>query len=157
MMNCKGVVSYISLVSTDDGGSYYFGEFRTNRVQAYRIKTLGTPNLTWEVAKKYDIGVDFSVLNGKFTGAVDYFVDKRDDIFMQRNQMPLTTGLADQTPMANVGKMKSFGWDGNIAFTQQIGQVNLQLRANLLIRLLISLIRMRPLMSCGIKWIKVFS
>ena len=121
---------YISLVSTDDGGSYYFGEFRTNRVQAYRIKTLGTPNLTWEVAKKYDIGVDFSVLNGKFTGAVDYFVDKRDDIFMQRNQMPLTTGLADQTPMANVGKMKSFGWDGNIAFTQQIGQVNLQLRAN---------------------------
>lgn len=42
---------YISLVSTDDGGSYYFGEFRTNRVQAYRIKTLGTPNLTWEVAK----------------------------------------------------------------------------------------------------------
>lgn len=121
---------YISLVSTDDGGSYYFGEFRTNRVPAYRIKTLGTPNLTWEVAKKYDIGVDFSVLNGKFTGAVDYFVDKRDDIFMQRNQMPLTTGLADQTPMANVGKMKSFGWDGNIAFTQQIGQVNLQLRAN---------------------------
>ena len=121
---------YISLVSTDDGGSYYFGEFKTNRVQAYRIKTLGTPNLTWEVAKKYDIGVDFSVLNGKFTGAVDYFVDKRDDIFMQRNQMPLTTGLADQTPMANVGKMKSYGWDGNIAYTQRIGQVNLQLRAN---------------------------
>lgn len=49
---------------------------------------------------------------------------------MQRNQMPLTTGLADQTPMANVGKMKSVGWDGNIAFTQQIGQVSLQLRGN---------------------------
>lgn len=121
---------YISLVDTDDGGSYHFGEFGTNRVQAYRIKTLGTPNLTWEVAKKYDIGVDFSIFNNKFTGTIDYFVDRRDDIFMQRNQMPLTTGLADQTPMANVGKMKSVGWDGNVAFTQQIGQVNLQLRAN---------------------------
>lgn len=44
--------------------------------------------------------------------------------------MPLTTGLADQTPMANVGKMKSYGWEGNIGFTQSIGQVNLQLRAN---------------------------
>lgn len=121
---------YISLVSTDDGGSYSFGEFATNKVQGYRIKTLGTSNLTWEVAKKYDVGVDFSILNGKLTGTVDYFVDKRDDIFMQRNQMPLTTGLADQTPMANVGKMKSVGWDGNIAFTQQIGQVSLQLRGN---------------------------
>lgn len=121
---------YVSLISTDDGGSYNFGEFNTNRVQAYRIKTLGTPQLTWEVAKKYDIGVDFSAFNGKFTGTVDFFMDKRDDIFMQRNQMPLTTGLADQTPMANVGKMKSKGWDGNIGFTQKVGQVELQLRAN---------------------------
>lgn len=121
---------YITLVNTDDGGSYTFGEFGSNRVQAYRIKTLGTPYLTWEVAKKYDIGVDFSLFNDRITGTVDWFLDKRDDIFMQRNQMPLTTGLADQTPMANVGKMKSYGWDGNIAYTQQIGKVNLQFRAN---------------------------
>ena len=26
--------------------------------------------------------------------------------------------------------MKSYGWEGNIGFTQSIGQVNLQLRAN---------------------------
>lgn len=121
---------YITLVDKDESGSYAFGEFGTNTVLGYRIKTLGTPYLTWEVAKKYDIGVDFSIFNGKFTGTVDYFVDKRDDIFMQRNQMPLTTGLADQTPMANVGKMKSTGWDGNIAYTQQVGKVNLQFRAN---------------------------
>ena len=121
---------YVSLIDTDDGGSYSFGEFGTNRVQAYRIKTLGTPNLTWEIAKKYDVGVDFSFFNGKISGALDWFLDKRDDIFMQRKHMPLTTGLADQTPMANVGKMKSYGWEGNIGFTQSIGQVNLQLRAN---------------------------
>lgn len=121
---------YVSLIDTDDGGSYSFGEFGTNRVQAYRIRTLGTPNLTWEIAKKYDVGVDFSFFNGKISGALDWFLDKRDDIFMQRKHMPLTTGLADQTPMANVGKMKSYGWEGNIGFTQSIGQVNLQLRAN---------------------------
>lgn len=120
---------YVSLIGSDSG-AYAWGEFGSNRMDGYRIMTLGTPNLTWEVAKKYDIGIDFSVFNGKFTGTIDYFVDKRDDIFMQRNQMPLTTGLADQTPMANVGKMKSTGWDGNLAFTQKVGQVNLQLRAN---------------------------
>lgn len=120
---------YITLVNTDDN-AYSFGEFTNNSAQGYRIKTMGTPYLTWEVAKKYDVGVDFSFFNSKITGTIDWFWDKRDDIFMKRNQMPLTTGLADQTPMANVGKMKSYGWDGNIAYTQRIGQVNLQLRAN---------------------------
>lgn len=120
---------YITLVNTDDN-AYSFGEFTNNSAQGYRIKTMGTPYLTWEVAKKYDVGVDFSFFNSKITGTIDWFLDKRDDIFMKRNQMPLTTGLADQTPMANVGKMKSYGWDGNIAYTQRIGQVNLQLRAN---------------------------
>ena len=120
---------YITLVNTDDN-AYSFGEFTNNSAQGYRIKTMGPPYLTWEVAKKYDVGVDFSFFNSKITGTIDWFLDKRDDIFMKRNQMPLTTGLADQTPMANVGKMKSYGWDGNIAYTQRIGQVNLQLRAN---------------------------
>lgn len=120
---------YITLVNTDDN-AYSFGEFTNNSAQGYRIKTMGTPYLTWEVAKKYDVGVDFSFFNSKITGTIDWFLDKRDDIFMKRKQMPLTTGLADQTPMANVGKMKSYGWDGNIAYTQRIGQVNLQLRAN---------------------------
>lgn len=120
---------YITLVNIDDN-AYSFGEFTNNSAQGYRIKTMGTPYLTWEVAKKYDVGVDFSFFNSKITGTIDWFLDKRDDIFMKRNQMPLTTGLADQTPMANVGKMKSYGWDGNIAYTQRIGQVNLQLRAN---------------------------
>lgn len=120
---------YITLVNTDDN-SYSFGEFTNNSAQGYRIMTMGTPYLTWEVAKKYDVGVDFSFFNSKITGTIDWFLDKRDDIFMKRNQMPLTTGLADQTPMANVGKMKSYGWDGNIAYTQRIGEVNLQLRAN---------------------------
>lgn len=120
---------YITLVNTDDN-AYSFGEFTNNSAQGYRIRTMGTPYLTWEVAKKYDVGVDFSFFNSKITGTIDWFLDKRDDIFMKRNQMPLTTGLADQTPMANVGKMKSYGWDGNIAYTQRIGQVNLQLRAN---------------------------
>ena len=121
---------YITLVGTDDGGSYTFGEFGSNKVLGYRILTLGTPYLTWEVAKKYDIGVDFSLFNDKITGTIDCFWDKRNDIFMQRNQMPLTTGLADQTPMANVGKMESYGWDGNIAYNQKIGEVDLQFRAN---------------------------
>lgn len=34
---------YITLVDKDESGSYAFGEFGTNTVLGYRIKTLGTP------------------------------------------------------------------------------------------------------------------
>lgn len=123
---------YITLISSmDDSGSYAWGQFASNYVTGYRITTIGTPNLTWEVAKKWDLGIDFDLFNGMFTGTVDFFLDKRDDIFMNRSKMPLSTGLADQVPMANVGRMKSYGSDGNIAFKHHIGPVNFTLRANM--------------------------
>ena len=121
---------YITLIGPYDDGSYGWGEFNTNVAQGYKVSIVGTPNLTWEVAKKLDVGVDFDFFNGKVKGTVDYFQDRRDDIFMTRRHMPLTTGLADLTPMANVGKMKSRGWDGNIEFYQRIGEVDLTLRGN---------------------------
>lgn len=121
---------YLTIISTSSG-QYSFGEFGTNTIQGYRITQIGTPNLTWEVAKKYNLGFDFGFFNNKISGAIDIFQDKRDEIFMQRNYMPLSTGLQDQVPMANVGKMKSNGVDGNIAFSDKIGDVSFTLRGNL--------------------------
>ncbi len=123
---------YITLISSiGDSGSYAWGQFGSNYVSGYRITTIGTPHLTWEVATKRDLGIDFSVNNGMFTGTVDFYHDKRSDIFMTRSQMPLSTGLADQTPMANVGSMENTGFDGNIAFSHHIGEVKYTLRANM--------------------------
>lgn len=120
---------YIGLVNTSDG--YSFGEFGSNSIGGFRNGTIGTPNLTWEVAKKYNLGIDLNLFHGKFTGTVDFFMDKRDDIFMNRGHMPETTGLADKAPMANVGKMESKGFDWNAAYTDKIGQVKFTVRANM--------------------------
>lgn len=120
---------YIGLVN--ESSSYTFGEFGTNKIIGYRNGTIGTPNLTWEVAKKYNLGIDLSLFSGKFQGTIDFYKDKRDDIFMTRNHMPETTGLADKVPMANVGKMESKGFDWNASFTEKIGQVRVTARANM--------------------------
>lgn len=120
---------YIGLVN--ESSQYAFGEFGTNTIKGYRNGTIGTPNLTWEVAKKYNLGFDINLFDGKFTGAIDFYKDKRDDIFMTRNHMPETTGLADKVPMANVGKMESKGFDWNAAYSDRIGQVRFTVRANM--------------------------
>lgn len=121
---------YMSYIGTNDS-KYTWGEYGSNSIPGYRMTTVGAANLTWEVAKKNNLGFDLNILNGKFTGTVDFFKDRRDDIYMQRSQMPYSTGLQDLRPWANVGKMQSKGMDGNVAYSDKLGKVNFTLRANM--------------------------
>ena len=91
---------------------------------------VASPNVTWEVAKKTDVGLDLVAFHDRFSLTVDYFYDKRTGIFMQRNYLPLITGL-ESKPWANVGAVKSHGVDGNFAYKDHIGKVSWTLRGNL--------------------------
>ena len=44
-----------------------------------------TTAVTWEIATKHDIGIDFSLWDDKFTGTIDYFHEQRDGIYGARN------------------------------------------------------------------------
>jgi len=118
---------YMSFITTS--ASYNWGEYGSNNVQGYRITTMGSSNLTWEKAQKHNLGVDL-VIGNKFNATVDFFKDIRRDIFMQRSQMPYSTGLQDLRPYANIGEMESKGVDGTTSFTDKIGEVGFTLRGN---------------------------
>ena len=82
---------------------------------------LGTDGLTWEKAKKFDVGIDLKMFNDKFSLTVDYFRDKRTDIFQQRKTVPEESGFIT-LPWANVGSMLSWGMDGNFSYSQKFGK-----------------------------------
>lgn len=110
---------------------YNWGDYNTPNVDNGQIyKQISSSGVTWEIATKHDIGVDFSLWDDRFTGTVDYFHETRDGIFMQRQSLPGTLGLSYLTPSANVGKVRSTGFDGNVAFKQDIGNVSLTVRGN---------------------------
>lgn len=91
---------------------------------------VGADNLMWEKAKKFDLGMDMHLFNDKVTLTVDYFKDIRDGIFQERKQIPDYVGLI-QMPYGNVGRMKSWGADGNMEFFQPIGKdAHIVLRGN---------------------------
>nr|WP_310507875.1 SusC/RagA family TonB-linked outer membrane protein [Bacteroides thetaiotaomicron] len=120
---------YISVV--DGEGGYNFGEIGQTGVGGVAIKTIGTPNLTWETATKHNIGVDIGLFS-KFTLTVDMFKDTRKNIFMKRDHIPGTVGLSGgQIPWANVGKMENMGFDGTMAYSDKIGDVSYTLRGNI--------------------------
>lgn len=99
-------------------------------VESITESTIGADNLQWEKAIKGNIGIEANVLDDKIQLVFDMFNDQRDGIFMERVQIPDYAGLVTM-PFGNVGKMKSYGADGNITFNHEINkEMSFTLRSN---------------------------
>lgn len=117
--------------NTVDTGGYNFGDYQFNRYYGgMRYSSLSSTNVTWEIATKHDLGIDFSFFNDKLSGSVDYFNEKREGIYMLRQYLPGIVGI-ESNPSANVGKVTSEGFDGHFTFRQKLGAVGLTIRSNI--------------------------
>lgn len=101
------------------GGGYVFGvDQALSTIQSSRV---ANPNITWERANMFDIGVDGVTFDNKLSFTLDYWNQLRSGILIQRNaSVPKTTGLT--LPRENLGKVKSWGGDGNITWNQSVNQ-----------------------------------
>lgn len=121
-----GRFPYLNRVSS--GYSPIWGSMASE--ETVHISRVGADNLVWEVAKKANLGVDGGLFNSKLTFTVDFFNDRRDGIFQSRVQVPDYVGLTTM-PYGNVGKMESWGSDGNFAYTHVInGDMDFTIRGN---------------------------
>ena len=130
------LAEYGNLTVTTDAGreeiSYNWGDINSPlKYNGLTYTRISSNNVTWEVATKYDAGIDINLLGGKFELTVDYFKENRDGIYMQRIYLPDIAGLQSSNPYANVGSTKTEGFDGNFKLQQKIGDVDLQLRGNM--------------------------
>ena len=101
---------------------------------------VASPYVTWEIATKADLGIDFSLFRNKLSGSVDYFDERRTGIYMTRQYLPSMVGLEYlknssgtivNWSKGNVGKVNSRGFDGHFSFNQKISDVNLTMRGNI--------------------------
>lgn len=124
---------YIYTIGSTGDNVYNFGTTNTSRPEyqtGWHYTSLASRNVTWEVAKKQDIGFDLYLFNSKFSLTMDYFHEKRSGIYMLREFLPGSMGL-ESSPWANVGAVRSEGFDGNFAFNNRFGDVNLTVRGNI--------------------------
>lgn len=83
----------------------------------------GANNLMWEKATKANVGVEGRLFDDRLSFVVDFFNDKRENIFQRRETIPGYVGLVyTARPYGNVGSMRSYGTDGNIEFSQTINK-----------------------------------
>ncbi len=93
----------------------------TSAVETISESRIGADNLAWERAIKTNVGIEGKMFNNKVDFVVDVFNDQRNGIFQQRVQVPNYVGVVSM-PFGNVGRMKSYGADGNISYKQEITQ-----------------------------------
>jgi TonB-linked SusC/RagA family outer membrane protein len=108
---------YLTMVTTSSG---VIGGV-SNSVETVNESVVGADNLAWEKAIKSDIGIEGRFWNDRISFVVDFFQDQRDGIFQERVQVPDYVGVITM-PFGNVGKMKSYGSDGNISYTQELNR-----------------------------------
>lgn len=105
----------------EKGNGYSFGETPVG-VSSYKEGTLGNEYITWEKARKFDVGVDASMFRNKLSFTVDYFYDYRYDQLVERSDVSLLLGIG--LPRTNVGETSNQGFDGQISYNDRFGQFN---------------------------------
>jgi len=93
--------------------------------------TIGNPDVTWERAKKTDLGLDARFLNDRLTLSVDVFKEKRNNILTTIQTIPVLYGVPSASvPPANVGKTMNEGYEITAGWTDRIGDFGYALSAN---------------------------
>ena len=97
--------SYQSLTRYNYGSSYYYsnGEWK----QGLDVASNPNPDLKWEKTSEWNIGIDWSVLDGRLSGSIDWYYSKTSDMLFDYT-VPCPPNLYTST-LANVGKMKNSG------------------------------------------------
>ncbi|MEJ2903580.1 TonB-dependent receptor [Pedobacter panaciterrae] len=106
------------------------------------LSKLANPNITWEVSKKLDIGINATFLKN-FTFEAIYFKQKRSDILATRNaSLPGSSGIVNPyndgssnynplVPSENIGKVNSEGFEGTLGYTHRGNEFNWGVSGNM--------------------------
>jgi TonB-linked SusC/RagA family outer membrane protein len=112
--------TYIS--SYDRAANYSFG-ITSNNSATIIPGVIGNPNVTWEKEMKSNIGVDFALKGGKFSGTVDLFNNRRYDILANRRTITSYLGIATSSlPPQNLGIVRNKGFEFEIVYNGNIGK-----------------------------------
>ncbi|WP_372794212.1 SusC/RagA family TonB-linked outer membrane protein [Lutibacter sp.] len=105
---------YISQLSGE--ATYVFDGALVNGVATGQIPN---PDLKWEEAQKFDVGLDMKLLNNKVNVVADYFIDTRADLLIPYIPVSGILGAAApgaSSPTINAGTVKNSGLEFSIDY-----------------------------------------
>ncbi|WP_394775337.1 SusC/RagA family TonB-linked outer membrane protein [Flavobacterium sp.] len=98
---------YLGLLSGE--ATYVFDGTLVNGTATGQVPN---PDLKWEEAKKFDVGLDVNFLNDKIAVVADYFIDTRKDLLIPNIPVSGITGIGApgaSAPTLNAGSVRNSG------------------------------------------------
>jgi TonB-linked SusC/RagA family outer membrane protein len=78
------------------------------------LNDLNDENLTWETTASTNVGVDFSLFDGKIRGSVDYYNKESVDLIYDQ---PAASSNGIQNITTNIGAVRNYGWEVSLQST----------------------------------------
>ena len=128
--NLKVRASYGSLGNQVTDGNFQYLSFLTSESLAYlmnggiisglKAPTLASTNITWEKVYTTNIGLDWTMLNGRFTGSFDYYIRDTKGMVVNKTYPAVlgTTGGKE-----NLADMRTKGMELSLTWNDQIKDV----------------------------------
>lgn len=115
------------LQSYSFGNNYVFG---TGDIAGIYPNTMPNPNITWDLSKKTDLGLEASLWNGLFGMEFVYWNQKRTKILFRRNLSVSNVYGFSGLPDENFGKVNSHGFELLARHRNTIGKLVYNISGN---------------------------
>jgi len=121
-----------NLGTTNSNQGYYLGNSNGSSQNPYYTGTtegaLGNPDVTWERAKKINIGLEAKFIGNRLSFTGDYFKEDRDNILVGLGTIPITFGVSSSLiPAVNVGSTTNKGFETTLGWADKIGEFHYSL------------------------------
>lgn len=107
------------------GSGYDFGNNFGTNVGGTSEGNLANANLTWEKARKLNVGIDFTTLNQRLALTIDAFYEYRFDIITDMNSdgiMGYPDIVGKDAALQNLGEVSNRGADIELSWNDKIGK-----------------------------------
>lgn len=117
-------------------GGYWLGNSDGSVQNTYfegaKEGSLGNPAITWERARKWDVGIESKFFGSRLSVDFDYFRENRDNILTTLGIIPGIYGVRQSdVPPANVGITTNHGYELVLNWTDKVGDLIYTLGADL--------------------------
>ncbi len=112
--NALGYYDYINMIET---GTTIFGG--TSETTNY-VETLASPKKTWEIIDLTNVGLDLGLFDSRLTLTAEYYWKKNINMLSEAMGVPSLIGVG--LPSANVGILKTWGWEIDVKWRDKIGK-----------------------------------
>ena len=110
--------NYQSMSTLGAGWKAVIGNGQVTTTTPSRI---ANPDLKWETSEQLNFGLDYSLIKGRISGSIDWFVKDTKDMLLS---LPISRSTGFATRMTNIGKVRNSGIEVLINSKNLTGKFN---------------------------------